>query len=128
MRELRFGRLTREQAAAAASNYEAKPSANADVFLDWIGMTRNGFDFILNQHRNKEIWERDGHYGLWRHSAKWREAQAAAAMEPDRLEITETACTFRVRKSQTICDQEEKFILVGKGEYLSPTEHHPLIL
>jgi N-acetyl sugar amidotransferase len=122
VRELRFGRLTREQAAAAASTYEAKPAASADVFLEWIGMTQNGFDFILDQHRNKKIWERHGHHGPWRHSAKWREAQAAAKMEPNRLEITKTPCKFRVRKSQTLCDQEDKFILVGKGEYLPAIE------
>jgi hypothetical protein len=128
VRELRFGRLSREKALAVAQEYEAKPSANADVFLDWIGMTRSGFDFILDQHRNKEIWERDGHYGPWRHSEKWREAHSKAAIEPDRLETIEAACSFRICKSKPICDQEEKFILVGKGEYLSPTEHQPLIL
>lgn len=122
VRELRFGRLTREKAAAAASTYEAKPPASTEVFLEWIGMTQNGFDFILDQHRNKKIWERDGHHGPWRHSAKWREAQAATKMEPNRLEITKTPCEFRVRKSQNICDQKDKFILVGKGEYLPSVE------
>jgi hypothetical protein len=111
---------------AVAQEYEAKLSANADVFLDWIGMTRNGFDFILDQHRNKEIWERDGHYGSWRHSAKWRETQAAAAMVPDRLETIEASCSFRICKSKPICDQEEKFILVGKGDYLSVVETEAL--
>lgn len=128
VRELRFGRLTREQAATVAQKYEAKPPANADVFLDWIGMTRNGFDFILDQHRSKAIWERDGHYGPWRHSAKWRDAHAEAATEPDRLETISATCSFRVRKSQTICDQEGKFILVGKGEYLKPVKNSSSIL
>jgi hypothetical protein len=120
VRELRFGRLTREEAVKLAHEYEAKPSANADVFLDWIGMTRNGFDFILDQHRNKEIWERDGHYGQWRHSAKWREAHATVATKPDRLEFIEPTCSFRICRSKSICDQEEKFILLGKGDYLNP--------
>ena len=128
VRELRFGRLSREKALVVAQEYEAKPPANADVFLDWIGMTRNGFDFILDQHRNKEIWERDGHYGSWRHSSKWRETQAAAAMVPDRLETIEASCSFRICKSKPICDQEEKFILVGKGEYLPAVECQSLSL
>ena len=34
VRELRFGRLSREKALVVAQEYEAKPSANADVFLD----------------------------------------------------------------------------------------------
>ena len=128
VRELRFGRLSREKALVVAQEYEAKPPANADVFLDWIGMTRNGFDFILDQHRNKEIWARDGHYGSWRHSAKWRESQAAAAMVPDRLETIEATCSFRICKSKPICDQEIQFILVGKGEYLPAVECQSLSL
>jgi len=128
VRELRFGRLSREKALVVAQEYEAKPPANADVFLDWIGMTRNGFDFILDQHRNKEIWERDGHYGSWRHSAKWRESQAAAAMVLDRLETIEATCSFRICKSKPICDQEKQFILVGKGEYLPAVECQSLSL
>ena len=55
VRELRFRRLTREQAGSVAYEYEAKPPANADLFLQWIGMTRNGFDFIRDQHRNRKI-------------------------------------------------------------------------
>ena len=80
------------------------------------------FDFILNQHRNKEIWERDGHYGPCRHSAKWRDAHAKAATDPDRLETIETTCSFRIRRSKTICDQEGKFLLVGKGDYIATAE------
>ena len=113
---------------AVAQEYEAKPSTNADVFLDWIGMTKNGFDFILDQHRNKEIWQLDGHYGAWRHSAKWRDAHAAAAKKAYRLEASEPTCSFRIRRSQTICDQDVKFILVGKVEYLPAVECASLIL
>jgi N-acetyl sugar amidotransferase len=119
VRELRFGRLTREQALAIAQKYELKAPANMDLFLDWIGMTRNGFDFILDQHRSKYIWNRDAYYGQWRHSIKWLEAQAAAALQPNRLKITEATCEFRVRSSEAICDHVDKFNLVGKGEYLS---------
>ena len=113
---------------AFAQKYEVKPPANADVFLEWIGMTQNGFDFILDQHRSKAIWERDGHYGPWKHSAKWRNAHAEVATEPDRLETISATCSFRVRKSQTICDQEGKFILVGKGDYLSSKDIESMYL
>jgi len=54
----------------------------------------------------------------WRHSAIWRDAHAAAATKPDRLETIEPTCSFRIRRFKSICDQEEKFILVGKGDYL----------
>jgi len=82
-------------------------------------MTQDGFDFILDQHRNKEIWERDGHYGPWRHSAKWRDAHVTAANKADKLEPAETICAFRVRKSKPICDKTGKVILVGNGDYTS---------
>jgi hypothetical protein len=120
VRELRFGRLTREQAVDVAKNYEAKPSVNTDLFLEWIGMTKKGFDFILDQNRSKEIWKRHGHYGPWKHTENWINAHLFAASKPDRIKASTDNCSFRIRKSTPICDQEYNFILVGKGEYLNP--------
>ena len=119
VRELRFGRLTREQAADVAKNYEAKSSVNTDLFLEWIGMTKKGFDFILDQHRSKEIWKRHGHYGPWKNTENWINAHLFAASKSDRIKASTDNCSFRIRKSTPICDQGDDFILVGKGEYLN---------
>lgn len=122
VRELRFRRLTREQAGSVVSEYEAKPPANADLFLQWVGITSNGFDFILDQHRNGKIWQREGHYGPWRRTSEWNDAHTAATRDPDLLDMVHSDCSFRVRSAHSVCDDRQGFILVGKGEYLSPIE------
>ena len=56
VRELRFGRLSREQAARLAAQYERREPTHLEHFLEWLGMTRSGFEFILERHRSKKIW------------------------------------------------------------------------
>lgn len=122
VRELRFGRLTREEAASLASKYELAPPAHLSLFLEWIGMTENGFRFILDQHRHPLVWERAAIWNEWRKKDEWIEAHALVADNVDRLGITTSSCNFRVRKSDPICDREDEFILVGKGEYQPPSQ------
>jgi hypothetical protein len=128
VRELRFGRLTRDRAAKVAQEYEAKPPANIDLFLEWIGMSQNGFDFIIDQHRCKRIFERDGNYGPWRYSGKWRDAQIKAATNQSTQRATERKCSFLIRRSRPICDTGRKFILTGKGAYTAPDERSILTI
>jgi N-acetyl sugar amidotransferase len=108
VRELRFGRLTREQAVQIAADYESRPSAHLELFLKWIGMTENGFRFILDQHRSAVVWQRSAQWGPWQRTAAWNDAHGAATADPDQLEPVDAPCEFRVRKSQPTCDRDEK--------------------
>jgi hypothetical protein len=123
VRELRFGRLTREEAINLATEFEQKPPAHLELFLKWIGMTENGFRFILDQHRCASVWRRPSHWGDWEKTDAWKKAHAAAAANPDRLAATPNSCKFRIRKSKPVCDREGEFILVGKGEYLNTKQN-----
>ncbi|MEO6054539.1 MAG: N-acetyl sugar amidotransferase [Chthoniobacterales bacterium] len=119
VRELRFGRLTREQALAVASHYEEKEPLNMELFLEWIGMTRFGFNFNMDQNRSPEIWKRNDQW-RWARQEAWGEAHRLAAQNPDRLPENKDGCVFQTRKSPSVCDSPDRFILIGKGEYRSP--------
>lgn len=121
VRELRFGRLSRVEAMEIAKKYEAKPPKNLGLFLDWIGMTENGFRFILDQHRSPFVWQRQANWANWKKTKVWEKAHNRAAKNPDRIKAYSSNLKFFVRRSQPICDDGRSFILVGKGEY-SPTE------
>ncbi len=56
-REIRHGRLTREAAQALVAHYETQPPVHRTLFEEWLGVTRGGLDFIIDQHRNPAIWE-----------------------------------------------------------------------
>jgi N-acetyl sugar amidotransferase len=126
VRELRFGRLTREQAVQIAADYESKAPVHLELFLQWIGMTENGFRFILDQHRNVKVWTCKNYFGQWHHTKEWCSAREAAGNKPDRLTSSGKRCAFRVRKAQPFCDLHKHFILVGKGEYSHSIEKEPV--
>ena len=118
VRELRLGRLTREDATLVAENYEATHPLHQELFFEWIGMTKNGFRFILDQHRSHLVWRRAGNYGAWEKTEIWKRAHNIAMTNPDRLKTPRTPLKFQKRSSEPICDQEKTFILVGKGQFL----------
>ncbi len=48
-REIRHGRLDREQAIKLVSYYQNQPLSYKNLILDWLGMDEKGLQFILNQ-------------------------------------------------------------------------------
>lgn len=47
-REIRHGRLTRNQGAALVSYYQEKPVNYTDLFCDWLGINDKGLEFIIS--------------------------------------------------------------------------------
>lgn len=125
VRELRFGRLSREAAWKIARHYENMKPENTDLFLEWIGMTWSGFSFLIDQHRSPKVWSRD-HSWKWKLSGESELAGQIAEKNRPVCENNTAGCSFRVRKSQPVCDTDKRFILVGKGEYRSPQEMAPV--
>jgi N-acetyl sugar amidotransferase len=56
-REIRFGRITREQGLSLVRRYEQKPLKYFDLFCDWLNVTPRALNFVLDQHRNERYWE-----------------------------------------------------------------------
>ena len=113
-RELRLRRLTREEARARAEHYAHQPPRFLPQFLDWIGMTASGWEFLLDQLRNPRRWRRNS---SWRWEVQPPEPTAEpgrAAIEAARLERRE-GCEFRLTPSQRPGYADDHYILVGKG-------------
>ena len=55
-REIRHGRLSRQQAIYLVRNLERQPLAHVDKFCEWIGINPKSLPFILNQHCNFNIY------------------------------------------------------------------------
>jgi len=56
-REIRFGRITREQGLSLVRRYEQKPLKYFELFCEWLNVTPRALNFILDQHRNERYWE-----------------------------------------------------------------------
>ena len=64
-REIRHGRLKRDQALSLIRHYESQPLAHMNKFCDWLGVDAQALNFIFNQHRNPKVW-REVAPGEWR--------------------------------------------------------------
>jgi hypothetical protein len=61
-REIRHGRLSRDQAKLLVDHYAQQPVLHDDLFLDWLGVSRRGLDFVINQvHRSRGVESRKPH-------------------------------------------------------------------
>jgi len=56
-REIRHKRLSRKNALKLVKKFENKKLQFVNQFCEWINIDKIGLDFILNQHRNRLIWD-----------------------------------------------------------------------
>jgi len=63
-REIRFGRITREEGIHLVKTYEQKPVKYLDQFCKWLGSDFRSMYFLLDLHRNPDFWKKD-EQGKW---------------------------------------------------------------
>ncbi len=109
-REIRFGRLTREQGLHLVQEYEQAPSKHSDLFCEWLGTTQRGLRFILDQHRNPEFWTQTspGHFEF----NGW--SQRHEAVEANYRGIVRDLPKFAATDSLDY-DLGRRYVVVGKG-------------
>lgn len=105
-REIRHGRLTREQAVALVRAHEERPPAYLDLFLEWLGVDRRGLEFIMNQHRNPRFWEQP-EPGEWRRRSPAGVGHAVAA-------CVDGTSAF-VADSDLQFGAARRYVTIGKG-------------
>ena len=57
-REIRFGRLSREQALKLVKKYEIREMKFSQLFCNWLGISENSLNYILDRFRNPKYWIR----------------------------------------------------------------------
>lgn len=55
-REIRHGRLTREQGLSLVRDREITAPPHADKLCEWLGLDRRGLQLVMDQHRNPNFW------------------------------------------------------------------------
>lgn len=106
-REIRHGRLTRDQAVQLVRHHETQPLQQVDKFCAWLGTERRGLEFILNQHRNPQIW-RQPTPGRWE-----RQTDDGVDVPAQRAEA-EAAMGF-AHHADLAFGREDAYVTVGKG-------------
>lgn len=105
-REIRFGRITREQGLALVKKHEQQPLKYLDLFQDWLGVKQNGLQFILDQNRNPKFWKRKYPSG-WEFDG-W-------SMQ-NKQQVTEVTSDNLFMENSTLeQEMERKYIVFGRG-------------
>ncbi|PIT92573.1 MAG: hypothetical protein COU08_01770 [Candidatus Harrisonbacteria bacterium CG10_big_fil_rev_8_21_14_0_10_42_17] len=114
-REIRLGRLTREEGIKLVRQYQnIEPNLQkTKLFLDWLGMTEKEFWGFANKFRNSEIWEQ--------HKKEWQLKDSVIShandkgVEEVRISKKEKKCEFIISPARIKNYQEKQYILVGRG-------------
>ena len=105
-REIRHGRLSREEGQALVAAYQDQPLRYLDKFLDWLGVDETGLNFIIGEHRSPRVWD-EVRPGRWVR----RETPEAPGLD---TEAVEQRVDFR-DDSQLDYTGQDRYITVGKG-------------
>lgn len=116
-REIRLRRMSREEGIELVKKYRSLEPKNLKLFLDWIGITENGFHFLIDQHRNKNIWERDENWKWKLINENLPVDESKDEIEKARLPRVEDKCEFQITPSKRPDHKDDKYILIGKGYY-----------
>lgn len=109
-REIRFGRLTRDQGLALVRRHEQAPLKYTEQFCEWLGVTPRSLQFMLDQFRNPKFWTQ-AEFGKWQFNG-W-----SARQENDIYGTSvcaELPINFQLNGGLEY-DKKPKYITIGKG-------------
>jgi N-acetyl sugar amidotransferase len=111
-REIRHGRLTRDQGLALVRHHEQRSVEYLELFGDWLGITSNGLHFLTDQHRNPTYWT-ETEPGKWLFTGwnTWESQQPSSLIQSI---SPVTSCSFESNSSM-VTSTQSKYITIGKG-------------
>ena len=111
-REIRLRKMTRQKAVELVKKHIKQKPKNIKLFLEWLGINESGFNYLIDQHRNKNLWYRDKN---WEWKIRYQIFDEININESDKLSQLELYSDFKITDIQKTTDSENKYILIGKG-------------
>jgi N-acetyl sugar amidotransferase len=107
-REIRHGRLTREQGLAYVRLHEHMELRYVAQLCEWLNMTPRALQFMMDRHRNPRFWvERQP--SEWKFNG-WSEIQQQAAVS----RVDYSTIDFAIN-SKLECQTDSEYITFGRG-------------
>ena len=105
-REIRHGRLTRDQGLQLVLQHEQAPAEHVDKFNEWLGINSGALPFLLNQHKNRKFWTEE-HPGQWVFNgpSQW---------QPMGEDVATSDINFKLTPESAACTSDG-YITFGKG-------------
>ncbi len=112
-RELRLKRLSRSEGISLIENNLFKQPQSIELFCQWLGITKEGFEYVINHHRNPKFW-RESYMQPSIYTSDYLVQLARQESEAAALPVVE-ACHFKVTEPQVPHKDDDHYILIGKG-------------
>ena len=113
-REIRHGRLTREQGAALVLHHLDISAEHSDLFCDWLGVDSGGLQFMLDQHRNPFYWNQPIP-GQFEATSKI-DGLAREIVHQNTVDISAVDIQLGMRPHRSLDGSEgRRYITIGKG-------------
>jgi N-acetyl sugar amidotransferase len=114
-REIRHRRLSREKGLDLIERNANKNPINLQLFLNWIGITKNSFHYIVDQHRNPKIWTRNDSW-IWERKFDIKRLAHTDVEKKIPLNLLQNEfINFKLTPKRVSSDDEERYILIGRG-------------
>jgi N-acetyl sugar amidotransferase len=110
-REIRYGRLNREEGLELVRSHEMAPLQYASQFMNWLGITESSLQFVMDRHRNHMFWQQT-RFGTWAFNG-WSARQNANGDVAVSGNGT-LGATF-IHNDRLEADHGPSYITVGKG-------------
>ena len=112
-REIRLGHMSRTEGARLVLKYINVKPKNLSLFLDWLGVTEDAFNYIIDQHRNPLFWSRNGNW-QWENSSEYLSALEMIAKESSTSFVPKSLPFLQTASGRSL-DHPDEYILIGKG-------------
>ncbi len=107
-REIRFGRLSRDEGLALVRKHELAPLVYINQFCEWLGITPRSLQFMIDQHRNPKFWNQI-ETNKWEFNG-WSKQQSQSVNE----EIEQLPQLFEANNHLEY-GEDAQYITIGKG-------------
>lgn len=109
-REIRHGRMTRDEGMDLVRKHESAPLTHVDKFCEWLGVDRLGLQFMLDEHRNPQFWteEKPGRWRFhgWSTMERPEPASNPAPVRDDHVFLATDSLQL---------DKPNRYIVIGRG-------------
>ena len=109
-REIRFGRITRNQAIKIVNHYQFKELRYEKLFAEWLDIPNESLTFLLNQFRNKNYWE-EVDIGKW----KFKESKIEKELSQKKINLILDEKSKFIENNNLDMGNKSKYIIFGKG-------------
>lgn len=113
-REIRFDRITRKEGLELLKKYMLVKPKYINKFLDWLNITKNSLDYVIDEHRNDFIWARDKNWN-WKQKEDLISYIEYTITQKENFKEFNKSFYFIETIKKSSMDNENKYILIGKG-------------